>query len=430
VWGYEGSAGDGDWSWDYHIMINEFRRHPKVSGWLYTEHHDVVNEWNGYWRYDRTQKFTGLGDIVEGMTLNDFHSPFYLSLERELCSTVKPRQVVDVPVYASFMTDQAVAGELSMDVSLFGWNTLGDKETYWQGQQSVPYRPWMNEDLEPLQVTMPDHSALAVLAVALKDGDGQVLHRNFTTYLVTDGANPRRETRTRNDRKQQIVRFAAKDFSDAQWTLKQWNVLEGLKVNGAGAGYFEYRLPWPEGLTPGSVEQAALKLELSSKQLFGKDQDGAKKQEGDFMRGQGTHDPSLNRNAYPMPQPGEGFRLRAGGRHVRPGRRFRGPPRDPVLAQPEAGPIPARSGFLRGPGGGGPAGRGAAEGLRPEGTRDPPQRGRGPARRPGHLRRALRALPPGSDPGLHPEKITQASEPGPGPLKAGRPPAGGAAVRA
>ena len=50
VWGYEGSTGDVDWSWDYHIMMNEFRRHPKVCGWLYTEHHDVINEWNGYWR--------------------------------------------------------------------------------------------------------------------------------------------------------------------------------------------------------------------------------------------------------------------------------------------------------------------------------------------------------------------------------------------
>ncbi len=29
VWGYEGSTGDVDWSWDYHIMMNEFRRHPE-----------------------------------------------------------------------------------------------------------------------------------------------------------------------------------------------------------------------------------------------------------------------------------------------------------------------------------------------------------------------------------------------------------------
>ena len=34
VWGYEGSTGDVDWSWDYHIMMNEFRRHPKLAGWL------------------------------------------------------------------------------------------------------------------------------------------------------------------------------------------------------------------------------------------------------------------------------------------------------------------------------------------------------------------------------------------------------------
>ena len=32
VWGYEGSTGDVDWSFDYHAMIDEFRRHPKVGG--------------------------------------------------------------------------------------------------------------------------------------------------------------------------------------------------------------------------------------------------------------------------------------------------------------------------------------------------------------------------------------------------------------
>lgn len=63
VWGYKGSAGDVDWSWDYHIMINEFRRHPEICGWLYTEHHDVINEWNGYYKYDRSDKYTGISDL-------------------------------------------------------------------------------------------------------------------------------------------------------------------------------------------------------------------------------------------------------------------------------------------------------------------------------------------------------------------------------
>ena len=31
VWGYDGSTGDCDWSWDYHVMMNEFRRHPRFA---------------------------------------------------------------------------------------------------------------------------------------------------------------------------------------------------------------------------------------------------------------------------------------------------------------------------------------------------------------------------------------------------------------
>ena len=97
-----------------------------------------------------------------------------------------------------------------------------------------------------------------------------------------------------------LVRFAPQSFKAAQWSLKQWNVLDGLKVNGAGHGYLEYRLPWPEGLEVDKVEGASLLFEASAKQLFGKDRAGAAKQEGDYMLGKGTLDPSLNPNAYPM----------------------------------------------------------------------------------------------------------------------------------
>ena len=61
-------------------MMDEFRRHPKVAGWLYTEHHDVINEWNGYLRADRSAKDTGLGELVPGMTLRDLHAPFYVAV--------------------------------------------------------------------------------------------------------------------------------------------------------------------------------------------------------------------------------------------------------------------------------------------------------------------------------------------------------------
>ena len=147
---------------------------------------------------------------------------------------------------------------------------------------------------------MPGKPALAVLSLALEDESGNVLHRNFTTYLVSQGKSPREETITSNSGKIKVVRFAPKSFRKAEWSLKQWNVLEGLKANGAGAGYFEYSLPWPAGLNVEDIAEAGLRVEVSAKQLFGKDMEGARKQDGDFMRGKGTHDPSSNPNSYPM----------------------------------------------------------------------------------------------------------------------------------
>jgi hypothetical protein len=300
VWGYEGSAGDVDWSWDYHIMMNEFRRHPKICGWLYTEHHDVINEWNGYYKYDRSDKYTGIPELIEGMSLRDLHGRFYLASERELCRNVKPGENIQVPLYASFMTDAVVNGNLMLRAELFGWDTLGRRETYSQYEQTVPYSPWMSKELKSLPVTMPGKPALAVLSLALLDGSGNVLHRNFTTYLVSDGMLAREETITSNSGKIKVVRFAPNSFRKAEWSLKQWNVLEGLKVNGAGAGYFEYSLPWPEGLNVEDIAEADFRAEVSAKQLFGKDVEGAHRQGGDFMRGKGTHDPSSNPNSYPM----------------------------------------------------------------------------------------------------------------------------------
>jgi hypothetical protein len=103
-----------------------------------------------------------------------------------------------------------------------------------------------------------------------------------------------------DDKKMTILRFAPNSFTKTNWSQKQWNVLDGLKVNGAGSGYFEYEVQWPEDLKFEDIVNASMRVELSAKQLFGKDKEGTAQQAGDFMRGRGTHDPSLNPNAYPM----------------------------------------------------------------------------------------------------------------------------------
>ncbi len=300
VWGYEGSTGDVDWSWDYHIMMNEFRRQPKIGGWLYTEHHDVINEWNGYYRYDRSEKFTGMDTLAPGMDLTDLHSPFYISTGDQLCREVKPGATVEVPLFASFITDRHPGQRLVLHSELYGWDTLGQRESYNKTSQAIAFTPWMAKELPPMMVNMPKKPALTVLALSLENDAGLVLHRNFTTFLVTSGPAPRTETVKSRGSDQRVVRFAPHSFKDAKWSLKQWNVLDGLKVNGAGHGYFEYRLPWPEGLDAKKLAGASFIMEASAKQLFGKDREGVKVEEGDFMLGKGTHDPSKLPNSYPM----------------------------------------------------------------------------------------------------------------------------------
>ncbi|MCD6374570.1 MAG: hypothetical protein J7L94_03530, partial [Caldisericaceae bacterium] len=300
VWGYKGSTGDIDWSWDYHLMMNEFRRHPKVCGWLYTEHHDVINEWNGYYRYDRSRKFTGLSEIVPGMSLKDLHADYYIATEKELCREVRPNTIVNVPLYLSILTDQVNDDVLLLKTKLFGWDNLGLEKIYWEGQKIIPCAPWLNKELSPLRIRMPDKPGLVVLSFVLEDLAGNVLHRNFTTYLVADGPSPREETIVLNDSRIKVLRFAPNSYIKADWSLKKWEVLNGLKVNGAGSGYFEYAIKWPQDLAIEEIEDAGFRIEVSAKQLFSKDKEERAKLEGDFMRGKGTHDPGLNPNAYPM----------------------------------------------------------------------------------------------------------------------------------
>jgi hypothetical protein len=98
-----------------------------------------------------------------------------------------------------------------------------------------------------------------------------------------------------------IITIDPAKFSKAQWSYKQWNVLDGLKVDGAGSGYFEYTVSLSENLSLEQMESVALVFEASAKRLLGKDVQGANEHaDGDYMRGKGLSDPSKNKNAYPM----------------------------------------------------------------------------------------------------------------------------------
>lgn len=299
VWGYEGSSGDVDWSWDYRRAIDAFRRYPKLSGWLYTEHHDVINEWNGYWRYDRTWKETGLGDLASGMSLRDLHAPLYLAVgDPALSVTVRAGERVEVPVFASFLSGEALGDSLVIRTEFTSWNALGERRTTSFPGRRFPYRPWFTGKLPPLAITAPDEPSVSVLAVYLEDRSGTVLHRTFTTYVV-EGSSPAAATLADGQRVR-VARVPATAVRNARWSLKQWTVLGDKKLNGAGSGYFEYRIPWPAGLGARDVASASFLIEAAAKRLNGKDRDSTKAGNDDYMRGGGFHDRSRNPNSYPM----------------------------------------------------------------------------------------------------------------------------------
>jgi len=300
VWGYAGSTGDVDWSWDYHLMMNQFRKHPKICGWLYTEHHDVINEWNGYYRYDRSRKYTGMEELAEGMTLRDLHSPIYLVPgDNQLVQEASPGSRQEIPLWLS-VTGSDLPRHLALEIRLHGWNDLGEYRETDIAEFDVKVRPWMSEAIDPVTLVLPDEPGLWIVTFALHDGLGTVLHRNFTGFLTLPTSNRELETRETGKGELQLVRFSPGSFIDSKWSLKQWEILGSKKVNGAGSGFFEYRLPWPEGLNPSSVAGAALVFEASAKVLLAKDQPRKSGVDGDYMRGKGAHDPGLNPNAYPM----------------------------------------------------------------------------------------------------------------------------------
>ncbi len=300
VWGYEGSTGDVDWSWDYHIMMNQFRLHPKVAGWLYTEHHDVINEWNGYYRYDRSAKFTGFSELVNGMKLNDLHKDIYLIPDMDLCSDQDPGTEVEIPLWLSTMTEHIPSPDLVVSAKLKWWDRIGTMQSEDLGSKSYPVAAWKVAKLGNWPVKLPSEPGLALVAFTVSDISGNIIQHNFITFNLRDANNNSEFNVTEGNKKFEVLTANPVSPVEQHWSEKSWPAMEGLKMNGTGTGYFAYKFTLPDNLQKDQVAEVTFRAELGAKQLFGKDRDKESKMEGDYMRGKGTLDPSRNPNSYPM----------------------------------------------------------------------------------------------------------------------------------
>lgn len=295
VWGYDGSTGDVDYTFDYHKAMNAFRNNLRVAGWLYTEHHDVINEWNGYYRFDRTEKETGLGEIVKDMSLKDLHSDFYLSTGQEITFAGNAGDRIKIPLTFSALTDKENKVEnLQLKMVFEGKTAWGSHKKWWEKSQDLEWNPWSVKKLDSLEVELPADRSINTLKFIVQDSNGGVVHQNFVHVIVEKG-------NIQPDSGKHILLEAIAEMPSATvWNKKDWKAVDGHKLNGAGSGYFEYEFEWPRAIPEDSVSQVSFFAELSPKPLLGKDRVDSGKMDGDYMLGKGTFDPGKNPNAYPQ----------------------------------------------------------------------------------------------------------------------------------
>jgi hypothetical protein len=289
VWGYNGSTGDIDLTWEYHIMMNEFRKRPKIAGFLFTEFHDVINEWNGYYRFDRSKKMFGLDELAPGMTMNDFHADLYVVPGDDFYREYQFGENVQIPLGISAVTN-SIPDKMKLKYAVYGWNSLGNKIEQTAGEVEVTAEPFTYLPLEPIQVKMPVESMVMILATTLEDGSGKVLQRNFLPFRVNGTSEPNNL----------VITKSPDQFTAADWSIKHSSVLGGKKVWGMGSGYFEYEFILPEGLVADKVEKIEFRAELAARYPQEKYLDDKAEGIGMTIVSEKGTIPGYGKNSYPQ----------------------------------------------------------------------------------------------------------------------------------
>lgn len=299
VWGIEHGAGDSDLAWHYRYMLNEFRRHDKMCGFVFTEFRDVTNEFNGYYRLDGTEKDFGYSDLVPGMTVADLHSPDFIVIDAPPAQTVGAGEKVAVPLLRSSYSDRYHGRTLKLDWELWH-DQLGVRTVADGGAAAIAWDGYGVTLLTPLSVTMPKQNAVAVLAVRLLDEAGGVVTCNFIAFDVRGGAADggvhsgvsAGGVRTVSA---PVAGFAQQSFSH------HWEAIQGAKVNGAGSGAFAYQVQLPDRAQQESIGDIEIVFEASAKRVLARNIEGVKARETGihFMHGAAA-DVEYNPNTYYM----------------------------------------------------------------------------------------------------------------------------------
>lgn len=248
--------GDRDVSWSFKFLTNELRRHGKISGYIYTELHDVEWEYNGFLNYDRTPKQFGYDPriINESDTLPVDFAPI---------SKLAPREKIKVPVASSHYSTHK-----EKDVTLIwrmdGIDTLGRTHHLTRGSNPIEFPHRRVAPAHTIELEMPEATMLCTLSIeAIRKLDGERVAGNFIQFLVSSGYPARRE---------ETPRALVLRGHPADWARSHWSGYEGNRDDcrqadacwGFGHGFFEWDLPI-EGVDLSKAYRLRVLCEASSR---------------------------------------------------------------------------------------------------------------------------------------------------------------------
>ncbi|MBE6560785.1 MAG: glycoside hydrolase family 2 [Ruminococcaceae bacterium] len=285
VWGIQGSAGESDISWQYKYMMNEFRLHDKLCGFVFTEFHDVVNEFNGYYKIDNGDKDFGYSEY--GTSLKDLHSQDYLGADFAPMTTLEPGDVATVPLFGSSFTDERHGRTLQIIWQLTVLDPIDGDYVAESGDYSIVWSGYGTFPAGEITVEMPDHDGTAMLSWALLDG-GETVMQNGILFDIDGG-------------REDALVIEPQTLTASGWE-RSFTAQEGNKLNGLGAGEFTAEISVADIPDIADADNLRLVFEASTRAPMSHDYpDGNTEEKVDlnYMLGYRC-DPGANRNSFPQ----------------------------------------------------------------------------------------------------------------------------------
>lgn len=227
--------GDRDISWSFKFLTNELRRHGSLSAYIYTEHHDVEWERNGFLNYDRTVKEFGYDPTI-------INAPDVLPINAPPIQTVAPGEFMSIEVASShYSRHQPKSVQLFWRLS--GINPLGHVfHDLASGQHPIPFTQYRVVPAGPVEFYLPNEPMLCTLWVYAIDENGTTHAANYIQFFVSKGFLPEREERDNA----LILRGHVHQWCDSHWEGEQNDRADAERTGrcfGFGYGYYDWRLP-------------------------------------------------------------------------------------------------------------------------------------------------------------------------------------------